>query len=160
MNMQIRKYYLTKSNNTRRVEKMNVIKYIVITSSIHNGYSALKNRNEIENLKYNQNKEFSCHYIIDSNGEVLNIIPDTERAICTHNLDIDEKSISIMLSLDLNGEYTKEEIETLKNLIYKLMLEYNILPENVIREYDVNCSRRPLKFADESIMLYELINKK
>ena len=82
--MDIKKYYLTKSNNTRRKEKMCNIEYIVITSSKYNGFSALKNRNIIEKLKYKEDKEFSCHYIIDTDGKKLNIIPEKERAICTH----------------------------------------------------------------------------
>lgn len=158
--MEIKKYYLTKSDNTRRMEKMKNIEYIVVTSSRYKGFSSLKNRNVIEKIKYKEGKEFSCHYIIDCTGNILSIIPDNEKAICTHNTDIDDRSISIMLSLNSDGTYSKEEIKSLEKLIHKLMKKYNILNSNVVREYDVNLSRRPIKFTDESILLYEIVNKK
>ncbi len=154
--MELKRYYLTKSDNTRRKEKLEGIKYIVLTSSKYSGFSALKNRNIIEKLKYKEDKEFSCHYIIDTSGLVLNIIPEGERAICTRNENFDSKSISIMLCLDKNSDYTKEELNALKKLIIKLRNKYSIKEENVVREYDVNSSRRPIKFVDESILLYEI----
>lgn len=158
--MEIKRYYLTQSENTRRMEKTDIIEYIIVTSSKYNGFSALKNRNVIEKLKYKQDKEFSCHYIIEGNGRVLNIIPDKERAICTGNIDIDDKSISIMLTLNKDGKYEEAQIYSLKRLIKKLMKKYDIDDEHVLREYDINCSRRPAIFADESIILWEIIHSK
>ena len=105
--MKIKKYYLTKSDNTRRMEKIEKVKKVIITSSKYRGFSGLKNRNIIKMSKYKDGREFSCHYIIGNSGEVLNIIPENERAICTRNESIDTQSISIMLSLDSEGRYTE-----------------------------------------------------
>lgn len=115
--MNIKKYYLTKSLNTRRFEKINEVKYIIITSSKYKGFSALKNRNIIEKLKYKEDKEFSCHYIIDTDGTVLNIIPEKEKALCSRIANFDDKSISIMLTLNKNGNYDELEIFSLAKLI-------------------------------------------
>lgn len=156
--MEIKRYLLTRSDNTRRMEKMDRIEYIVITSSKYKGFSSLKNRNVIEKIKYKQDKELSCHYIIDTNGVVLNIIPDKESAICTHNVDIDSKSISIMLTVNDEGNYNEVELKALKKLLNKLVKKYRIKNENILREYDVNLSRRPTVFVDEPILLYELVN--
>ena len=48
--MKMKKYYLTKSNNTRRVENLENVEKIIITSSSYKGFSGLKNRNVIETV--------------------------------------------------------------------------------------------------------------
>lgn len=158
--MKIKKYYLTKSNNTRRMEKLENVNKIIITSSRYKGFSSLKNRNVIEMSKYKEDREFSCHYIIGISGEVINIIPEDEAAICTRNQSIDERSISIMLCLDKNGGYTKNEFDSLKLLIDRLIEKYDISKEDVLTEYDINNSRKPLELVDEPIILYNLLNAK
>jgi len=157
--MKIKKYLLTESEYTRRREKMSRVENIVITSSRYAGFSALKNRNAIERLKNQKEKYFSCHYIIDNKGIVLNIIPETETAICTKNDKIDSKSISILLTLDKNNEYSSKELLALNSLITKLKSKYNLEEENILKEYDVNGSRRPVIFIEEPILLHELQKK-
>lgn len=158
--MEVKKYYLTRSDNTRRMEKIEEVKYIVITSSSFCGASGLKNRNIIERLKYKQDREFSCHYIIDLYGSVLNIIPEDEIAICTGDLSVDGKSISIMLTNDYLGQYTKIQMNKMTKLIYEISKKYNVDKENIILEKDVNGSRRPKLFCDEEILLYDLVKNK
>lgn len=155
--MKIKKYYLTKSDNTRRMEKIDVPKNIIITSSRYNGFSCLKNRNIIEMSKYRDDREFSCHYIIGINGEIINIIPENEKAICSQNVDIDNDSIGIMLCLDKDGKFTKKELISLKGIIKRLREKYNIKKESVFTEYDINGARRPLIFVDEPIFLEEIL---
>lgn len=157
--MEIKRYFLTRGDNTRRKEKMVNIEYIVITSSKYKGFSALKNRNTIEKIKYNKEKEFSCHYIIDTNGEILSIIPDNEMAICTKDYNFDSKSISIMLCINEKGKYERKELLALKNLLNKLSKKYNINKENIVYEYNVNFSRRPTILVEEPILLNEIIYK-
>ncbi len=156
--MNIKKYYLTKSLNTRRFEKINEVKYIIITSSKYKGFSALKNRNIIEKLKYKEDKEFSCHYIIDTDGTVLNIIPEKEKALCSRIANFDDKSISIMLTLNKNGNYDELEIFSLAKLINSIKKRYNIKSENVLTEFEINSSRKPILFCDEPILLWQINN--
>ena len=156
--MNIKKYYLTKSLNTRRFEKINEVKYIIITSSKYKGFSALKNRNIIEKLKYKEDKEFSCHYIIDTDGPVLNIIPEKEKALCSRIANFDDKSISIMLTLNKNGNYDELEIFSLAKLINSIKKRYNIKSENVLTEFEINSSRKPILFCDEPILLWQINN--
>ncbi len=156
--MNIKKYYLTKSLNTRRFEKINEVKYIIITSSKYKGFSALKNRNIIEKLKYKEDKEFSCHYIIDTDGTVLNIIPEKEKALCSRIANFDDKSISIMLILNKNGNYDELEIFSLAKLINSIKKRYNIKSENVLTEFEINSSRKPILFCDEPILLWQINN--
>ena len=77
-----------------------------------------------------------------------------------YNEDIDTKSISIMLSIDKNGEFSKKQLISLKDLIGKIIEKYDITKNDVYIEYDINCSRRPIVFADEPIILYDLLNPK
>lgn len=137
---------------------MNEVKYIIITSSKYKGFSALKNRNIIEKLKYKEDKEFSCHYIIDTNGTVLNIIPEREKAICSKIVNFDDKSISIMLTLNKDGNYDELEIFSLAKLINSIKKRYNIKPENVLTEFEINSSRKPILFCDEPILLWQINN--
>lgn len=158
--MKIKKYFLTKSDNTRRMEKIEKVNKIVITSSKYNGFSSLKNRNVIEMSKYREDREFSCHYIIGVKGEIINIIPEKEVAICTRNVEEDKDSISIMLCVDKNGENTKVQYEILKDLINRLIEKYDISKKMIFTEYDINNARRPLIFVDEPIILDNLLNPK
>ena len=155
--MKIKKYYLTKSDNTRRMEKMELPQKIILKSSKYNGFSCLKNRNIIEMSKYRDDREFSCHYIVGVNGEIINIIPENEKAICSQNIDIDSDSIGIMLCLDKDGEFTKKELISLKGLIKRLREKYNIKREAVLTEYEINGARRPGIFVDEPILLEDLL---
>lgn len=154
--MNIKRYYLTKSLNTRRMEKMDSIDKILITSSKYNGFSALKNRNVIEMGKYKEEEEFSCHYIIGLKGEIINIIPEDEISIPTRGID-DDSTLSIMLCIDKEGEYTKEELFSLKKILHKLIKKYKIKEENVLLEKDINNSRRPKIIVDEPVLLYDMI---
>ena len=64
-----------------------------------------------------------------------------------------------MLTINKEGNYDQKELDELKKLIGKIIKKYNIDKDNILREYDVNCSRRPVLFADEYIMLYDIIQK-
>lgn len=156
--MNIKKYYLTKSLNTRRMEKMESIDKILITSSKYNGFPALKNRNIIEMGKYKDEEEFSCHYIVGLKGEIINIIPEDEISFPTRGVN-DDNTISIMLCVDKNGEYTKEELFSFKKLLNKLIKKYKIKEENILLEKDVNNSRRPKIIVDEPVLLYDMIEE-
>ncbi len=157
--MNIKKYYLTKSLNTRRMEKIDRVDKILITSSKYNGFTALKNRNVIEMGKYKDEHEFSCHYIVGLNGEIINIIPEDELSLASRGID-DENTISIMLCVDKNGEYTKEELFSFKRLLNRLINKYKVAEKNVLMEKDVNNSRRPKGIVDEPVLLEDMIEKK
>lgn len=156
--MNIKKYYLTKSLNTRRMEKMNSIDKILVTSSKYNGFPALKNRNIIEMGKYKNEEEFSCHYIVGLKGEIINIIPEDEISFSTRGVN-DDNTISIMLCVNKNGEYTKEELISFKKILNKLVKKYKIKEENILLEKDVNNSRRPKIIVDEPVLLYDMLEE-
>lgn len=156
--MNIKKYYLTKSLNTRRMEKMNSIDKILVTSSKYNGFPALKNRNIIEMGKYKDEEEFSCHYIVGLKGEIINIIPEDEISFSTRGVN-DDNTISIMLCVNKYGEYTKEELISFKKILNKLVKKYKIKEENILLEKDVNNSRRPKIIVDEPVLLYDTLEE-
>ncbi len=157
--MNLSRYFLSLNDNIRRGEcrNNNEIKYIVITSSRFLGFTARKNRNMIERNKNSEENITICHYIIDFNGDVLNIIPENEIAYATKDNEYDTKSISIMLSLKEDENYSEEELITLSRIIKILMDKYNIKEDDVVLEYDVNRSMRPAKFCDEPILLEEIL---
>lgn len=150
--MNIRKYYISESLNTRRKDKINKVKYLIVTSSNIPGADCLKNRLKIE-MNKNIDNEYSCHYIIDLNGNILQIIPEEECSICSNVIDYDSCSISIMLCVGYNNYYSEMEIKRLKELINDIQERHGLTDDSIIFENDINGSRRPYILCDERIKL-------
>lgn len=86
--------------------------------------SALEYRLYIENLKKQDDVYFSVHYIIDRNGNVVNIIPEREVSIHDGNdLHINYITISLLVLEDEKGEFSKE---TVGKLLERLVKKYHL----------------------------------
>lgn len=97
MEMKILRYYLSKSEMTRRGEVIERVEKIVIYK-VKSSKDALQYRLYIESLKRQEDIYFSVHYIIDSKGDVINIVPEKEVSIHDeNNLEMNYVTISILL---------------------------------------------------------------
>lgn len=105
-----------------------------------------------EMLHILEKNKLSCHYIIDTNGEITQVIPEEKRA--WHGglgswreikNDINSHSIGIELtSLDMGQTpYSKIQIEKLITLSKKIIQRYNIKPQNIIGHSDSAPTRKP-----------------
>lgn len=121
--MKVLRYYLSKSETTRRSEKLEKLEKIVIYK-VRSDKSALEYRLYIENLKRQEDVYFSVHYIIDKDGNVVNIIPEREVSIHDeNNVHINYITISILVLEDENGKICKD---TTNELLNDLVRKYNL----------------------------------
>lgn len=98
--------------------------------------------------------QVSAHYVIDRNGEVVQMLSDDLRAWHAGNSkwgnNFDMNSCSIGIELDNNGlePFSKDQINSLLILLAKLKTTYNIPTSNFIGHGDV----APLRKSDPSIL--------
>lgn len=128
--MKILRYYLSKSETTRRSENLEKLEKIVIYK-VRSDKTALEYRLYIENLKRQEDVYFSVHYIIDKYGSVVNIIPEKEISIHDEsNVHINYIAISILVLEDENGKICDIATnELLNNLVknYKLNIDKDVI---------------------------------
>lgn len=128
--MKVLRYYLSKSETTRRSEKLEKLEKIVIYK-VRSDKSALEYRLYIENLKRQEDVYFSVHYIIDKDGNVVNIIPEREVSIHDeNNVHINYITISILVLEDENGKICEDATnELLNDLVkkYKLNIDKDVI---------------------------------
>lgn len=121
--MKILRYYLSKSETTRRSEKLEKLEKIVIYR-VKSNKTALDYRLYIENLKRQEDIYFSVHYIIDKYGNVLNIIPEKEVSIHDEeSVHINYITISILVLEDESGNICNSAT---KELLEDLVKKYNL----------------------------------
>lgn len=121
--MKVLRYYLSKSEMTRRGEKQEKLKKIVIYK-VKSDKTALEYRLYIENLKRQEDTYFSVHYIIDTKGNIVNIIPESEVSIHDeNNIDINYITMSILVLEDSSGKIAETSI---KELLDELTQKYNL----------------------------------
>lgn len=106
------------------------------------------------------NAKVSAHYIIKKTGEIYQLVGDFYRAWhCgqsqwKNESDINNSSIGIELDNLGNEEFTKEQINSLLDLLKLLQSKYNVLPKNILGHSDIAPSRKidPGIFFDWQIL--------
>ncbi len=98
-----------------------------------------------------QKQQLSCHYIIDTDGTVIQVVPEDKRA--WHGglgswreikEDINSHSIGIELSSLSLGQtpYSSKQIESLIQLSQDIISRYHIKPQNIIGHSDSAPTRK------------------
>lgn len=90
----------------------------------------------------------SAHYFIDDGYTIMQSVPLTDTAWHAGNWAINVRSIGIEVCTV--GAFTEREIERLAWLVQKLMADYGIPPERVIRHYDANGKLCPAHYVDQA----------
>ena len=148
------------SENTRPSDKLNGVYKIVLHDAPLNNKSAIKNRNYINNLKFQDDIFCSYHYIIGLNGEILNIIPEDEISIHTGNIEFDFNCISIAICSYNLKNFEQTTLDSLMELSKKLLYTYNLDPKyDLIRCYDVINKRSPSMLVDNPHFYYDFKEK-
>ena len=150
------------SENTRSGEKIREIHKVILHDVPLKYESGMKNRNYINNLKYQDDIFMSYHYIIDQNGKIIQLIPEDEMANHTKCLEFDLYSISIALCYDKNTNLlTKETLSSLFNLTKRITTKYNLdFMYDVILCYNVINKRSPIYFVENPYIFYDFKNQK
>ncbi len=111
------------------------------------GTTAKQNRDYFNNLATTHERYASSHFIVDTDGTVIQCIPLDEIAYCSNSRNSDTISIECC-HLDESGKFTETELESLTNLLKWLIDTYDLDREDIIRHYDVTGKICPKYYVD------------
>jgi len=111
------------------------------------GTTAAQNRSYFDGLADTGETSASSHFIIDTDGTVIQCVPLNEIAYCSNQRNDDTISIECC-HLDESGQFTETELDSLTRLIRWLANEFRLNKEDVIRHYDVTGKECPKYFVD------------
>ena len=145
--------FLTVNPYSRPGTKREHVRDIVIHYVANPGTSAKQNRNYFEGLKDQSGSKTvsaSSHYIIGSDGTILQCIPLDEVAYGNYPRNDDTVSIECCHP-DSDGRFTDATIKSLIRLTGWLCRELSLNEKHKIRHYDVsrkNCSKYYVEHQD------------
>jgi N-acetylmuramoyl-L-alanine amidase len=165
--MSIKDCLLTKNRYSRPGVLLKSVKGVVIHWVANPGTSALANRNYFENLKDqvppNDSRYASAHYIIGLDGEIIRCVPDTE--VCYHvgadrytgealrRLSSYPNNCAIGIELchpAWDGKFNERTLQSCRELVSSLLLEYGLSKEDVWRHFDVTGKLCPKYFVEHT----------
>lgn len=137
---------LTENPYSRPGIPITAINGIVIHYTANPGSSAIDNRNYFENLKDRQDNQVSSHFVIGTEGEIVQCIPSSEIAYASNSRNDDTLSIECCHP-DETGQFTDATYQSLVELVGWLCKRFDINVDNVIRHYDVTGKECPRYFV-------------
>ena len=160
MSMKIIKKYLPKHYMIRSAEKIKKIQYIVIHSTnqiYHHWYEAYI---DICRLMKQDEKYESMHYLIDTEGNCISLIPEQEVSYSTTNIEENYHIISIACCLgNKEGKFNQITIDSLIQLLIYLKKKYRLQNENIVLHYHLTGTRCPKYYVDNLFAYYDILEK-
>ena len=150
--------FLTVNPYSRPGTKREHVRDIVIHYVANPGTSAKQNRNYFEGLKDQSGSKTvsaSSHYIIGSDGTILQCIPLDEVAYGNYPRNDDTVSIECCHP-DETGKFNEATYDSAVKLSAWLCVRFGLTSENVIRHYDVtgkNCPKYYVENPDAWIQM-------
>ena len=86
-------------------------------------------------------------FVIGMDGEIIMYVPLEERSSASNHRNHDTISIEVCHP-DETGEFTDESYESLVKLVYWLLDQFALKPEDVIRHYDITGKECPLYYVE------------
>ncbi len=111
------------------------------------GTTAAQNRSYFQNLAQTHETYASSHFIVDTDGTVIQCVPLDEVAYCSNERNADTISIECC-HLDESGEFTDAELSSLKKLLTWLIDTYDLEREDILRHYDITGKICPKYYVD------------
>jgi N-acetylmuramoyl-L-alanine amidase len=114
-------------------------------------YTETRNLAKAIKLLTDKQRRVSCHYIIDTNGAIYNLVDEKKRAwhagesMWKRSKDINSRSIGIEIVYPgevLGKKYKKEQIKSLIKLSLSLKKKYKIFNQNILGHSDVAPDRK------------------
>ena len=142
--------FLTVNPYSRPGTKREHVRDIVIHYVANPGTSAKQNRNYFEDLKDQSGSKTvsaSSHYIIGSDGTILQCIPLDEVAYGNYPRNDDTVSIECCHP-DSDGRFTDATIKSLIRLTGWLCRELSLNEKHIIRHYDVSGKNCPKYYVE------------
>ena len=122
------------------------IKYLIIH------YTGMKKTSDAIDRLINYKSEVSCHYFIKKNGDIIRMVPDSYVAWHAGKSNWKKHNslnkLSLGIELDNPGHdhgyqsFKLKQIRSLKKLMMKLKIKYQIKKENVLGHSDIAPDRK------------------
>ena len=119
--------YLTKNAYSRPGIALRKVNGVVVHYTANKNSTAKENRDYFESLATNHKTHASSHFIIDSDGSIIQCIPLTEISYASNSRNVDTISIEA--------------------LVKALMNQYHLDANDVIRHYDITGKLCPIYFV-------------
>lgn len=128
------------------------VRGVVVHYTANPGTGAKANRNYFNNLpKINKEKGTntyaSSNFIIDIDGKILRIVPETEVAYASNERNQDTISIECCY-VNEDGSFTEPTYESLVWLLSVLCRSYQLDTNDIIRHYDVTGKQCPKYYVN------------
>ena len=147
--MNIEQKFIRPNQYTRPGIPLRRVTAIAIHYTGDPGASAQNERDYFNGTCIRQRRYASCHFAVGLQGEILQLIPESEWAYCTNKANSYSLSIETCHP-DSSGKFTAEAERSLIELAASLCKKYGLDPasEGLIRHYDVTGKRCPLYYVD------------
>ena len=127
--------------------KVDGIRKIVVHYLANPGTSAQENRDYFESLKHLQDTFMSANYVVGTEGEIIQCVPDGEVAWASNRANY--YSISIEnCHRDESGRFTDSTYWSDVHLVAYLTEKYDLDRDDIIRHYDVTGKDCPKWYVD------------
>ena len=132
---------------SRSGELLSSIDGIVVHYTANPGTTAKQNRNYFAGLADGSGTSASSHFIIDTDGTILQCVPMSEIAYASNDRNRDTLSIECCHE-DESGQFTMETYQSLVKLTAWLCDTYGLETDQVIRHYDVTGKLCPKYYVE------------
>ena len=139
--------FLTVNPYSRPGEELPEVKNIFVHYTANRATSAAQNRSYFENLGITGETSASAHFIIGYDGEIIQCIPLNEIGYAVKERNYDSISIECCY-LSEDGKFTDATYQSLIKLCGWLLKEYDLIPEDMRRHYDVGGKKCPLYYVE------------
>ena len=143
----IEEHFLEPNRYSRPQIALKKVNGIVIHYTANPGTGAMQTRNYFNGLKDSGETFASSHFVIDTDGTIVQCIPLEEIAYCSNDRNYDTISIECCHEKK-DGKFTQEEYESLKRLTKWLCGKYRIKKDQILRHYDITGKKCPLYYVE------------
>lgn len=127
---------LTPNKYSRPQIALDEVNAIVIHYVGNAGSTAQANRDYFESLRETGTTSASSHFVVDTDGSIIQCIPLNEISYASNNRNRDTISIEVCHP-DESGKFTSDSVDALEQLVSWLLDKYNLEKDDIIRHYDV-----------------------
>jgi N-acetylmuramoyl-L-alanine amidase len=174
--MEIRKEFLTVNKYSRSGTLLEAVRGVAIHWVANPRSTALGNRNYFENLQRQKADDrsacyASAHYIIGLEGEVIQCLPENERAyhvgadkytpLARARLGTYPNNCTIgieLCHLDWTGIFSKATLESARVLTTSILERYNLAVSDIYRHYDITGKECPRYFVQNEAKWREFLD--
>jgi hypothetical protein len=139
--------FLTLNEYSRPGESLTEINSIFVHYTANPGTTAQQNRSYFESLKDSHERSASAHFIIGSDGEIIQCVPLDEIAYAVKTRNYDSVSIECCYTAD-DGSFTQETYASLIKLLSWLTDTYNLDTDDILRHYDCGGKKCPIYYVN------------